>query len=70
MSNEYESTGISKLLHQLLIEKLENEKLSHPETYAGAVRVGETMREAFISFPGCENLAPLPVLNPPQSQTA
>ena len=60
MSNEFEATGISKLLYQLLIEKLENEKLDHPETYAGAVNVGETMRKAFMAFPGCENLEPIP----------
>ena len=57
---EHDFRLVGSLLHQVLLGILEVEKLSHPESYDTAARVGEEMRKTFVNFSGCENLEPIP----------
>ena len=47
-----ETTGLLKVLYDVMLEALENEKLKHPETYETAVRMAEKFRKTAIHFTG------------------
>lgn len=46
--------------YNILLGLLENERLAHPETYAGAARIVEKYRETILDTGIFEELKPIP----------
>ena len=63
MASMLEQKSTSRLLYLILLEAMDNEKKTYPETYEGAYHIGEKMRTALIGLSGSENFEPLPKLD-------
>lgn len=49
--------------YTILLEVLENEKVTHPETYPAVARVGEKIRKSILRTGIFEELEPIPQLD-------
>ncbi|GHU45522.1 hypothetical protein FACS1894120_0460 [Clostridia bacterium] len=61
--NIAEMKAFSKTCYNFLLNALEIEKLTHPEHYESAARVGERLRHDIKDLGQLEDLEPIPTLD-------
>ena len=63
MATESETKGINRMLYNSVLKDLELEMRDHPETYEGALRIAEGVRQNLIDYAGEDSFKPLPRLD-------